>query len=257
MAYYGGGGGGRRDDDERITETYTSTDYDRGYGGGYGGPGPREDERFTETRTTFSESGSAPPPPQVPYPWRAQWDDRERCYFYIHQETGERTYEVPNRQPYGGGGYGERSYEQSTTYVDEDRGVRQQGGGGHGLMYGALGAAAGVAGGALLMHEGHEVKQDWDRDEQRVEDFPEDAAQWTGRKVGEVEDVPEDIEQGFDRFGNRIGQGFNNAVDDVEDAPENVAGWVGNKVGDVERFGDNVDNSYDEGKYEGRNDDRW
>ena len=63
----------------------------------------------------------------------------------------------------------------------------------------------------------------------------------------------QDIEQGFDRFGNRIEQGF----DDVVDAPEEIANWAGRKVGDVERFDDNVDDAYDEGKYEGRNDDRW
>lgn len=36
----------------------------------------------------------------------------------------------------------------------------------------------------------------------------------------------QDIGQGFDRFGNRIEQGFENVVDDVEDAPENIANWV-------------------------------
>lgn len=148
-------------------------------------------------------------------------------------------------------------------------------------MYGALGAAAGLAGGAFSMHEGSEIKDDlegdryraeqrFDGDEYRaeerfegdkyraegefdrfgqcVEDIPEDAAQWTGRKVGEVEDIPHDIEQGFDRFGDRI----ENGVQDVEDIPEDVAGWAGDKVGDVERFGDNIDDAYDAGRDEGR-----
>lgn len=137
-------------------------------------------------------------------------------------------------------------------------------------MYGALGAAAGLAGGAFLMHEGGEIKDDLEGDKyraeerfegdkyqaegdvdrfgDRVEDFPEDAAQWTGRKVGEVEDIPQDIDQGFDRFGNRIEDG----VQDVEDIPEDVAGWAGDKVGDVERFGDNMDDAYDDGRDEGR-----
>ena len=60
--------------------------------------------------------------------------------------------------------------------------------------------------------------------------------------MGEVEQIPENVEQGFDRFGDGIERKWDNAVDDVEDAPENVAGWVGEKVGDVERFGDDVEN---------------
>lgn len=69
---------------------------------------------------------------------------------------------------------------------------------------------------------------------------------------------------GFDRFGNRVESGFDNAVNDVEDAPENVAAWVGDKVGDVERFGDDVgdygdrlDDAYDQGRQDGRDDDNW
>lgn len=91
------------------------------------------------------------------------------------------------------------------------------------------------------------------------------ASQWAGRRVGEVEDIPQDVEQGFDRFGNRVEQGWDNTVENVEDAPESLAHWGGEKVGDVERFDDRVEDSYDEGRYEGRNDydgrddrdDRW
>ena len=47
------------------------------------------------------------------------------------------------------------------------------------------------------MHEGEEVKQDWEEDkykaeakwdrfEDRVDDAPEDAARWTGRKVSPI-----------------------------------------------------------------------
>jgi hypothetical protein len=109
---------------------------------------------------------------------------------------------------------------------------------------------------------------DWDEDKERieenVEDFPEDAAQWTGEKVcvctcsrpavlctdadkryqvGEVEAIPDRIENKWD-----------NAVDDVEDFPEDAAEWTGRKVGEVERFDDNIDNAYDEGRAEGRDD---
>ena len=109
------------------------------------------------------------------------------------------------------------------------------------------------------------TEQDWDQDKDRFEqsaaDFPEDAAEWTGRRVGEVEQIPDNIEQGFDRFGDGIERKWDDAVDDVEDAPENVANWAGEKVGDVERFGDDVENygdgigdAYDQGRDEGRDD---
>ncbi len=47
---------------------------------------------------------------------------------------------------------------------------------------------------------------------------------WGGEAVGRVEDVPQDIEYGVDRFDNRVDQDFDNAKYDVEDAPERLAG---------------------------------
>lgn len=116
-----------------------------------------------------------------------------------------------------------------------------------------------------------------DKFEDNVEDFPEDAARWTGEKVctispsrllpirrtdtdrcsqvGEAEEIPENIEQGWDRAEDRVETGFDNAVDNVEDFPENTAEWFGEKVGAVEQFGDDLDDAYDEGRDEGRDDD--
>ncbi len=71
----------------------------------------------------------------------------------------------------------------------------------------------------------------------------------------DVEDIPQDVEQDWDRAENRVESRFDCAVQDVEDAPEDVAGWVGDKVGDVERFGDGIEGAYDEGRDEGRGDD--
>lgn len=110
------------------------------------------------------------------------------------------------------------------------------------------------------------AEQDWRRDEQRldydedragnyvenkfdngvqdVEDAPEDLARWGGRKVQDVEDIPDDVERKWD-----------NGVQDVEDVPEDVAGWAGREDGRVERFDDNVDNAYDQGRDEERYDD--
>lgn len=59
-----------------------------------------------------------------------------------------------------------------------------------------------------------------------VEDFPENAARWTGEKVQEVEDIPQDIE---------------NRWDDAED--------------DVAAFGGRMDQAYDDGRDEQRYDD--
>ncbi|EMC95882.1 hypothetical protein BAUCODRAFT_34647 [Baudoinia panamericana UAMH 10762] len=245
------GGGNRRDEyDERITETEQySTDYDRRGGYGYGG-GPRQDERITETTTTYY-TNDRPPPPQCPYPWRPHWDDRERRYIFINEQTGERTWDFPDRRGYVG--------ETTTTYPEGRRGESQRHGGGHGMMYGAMAGVAGLAGGAFLAHEFHDNK---DRIEDGVEDFPENAARWTGERVQEVEDIPENVEAGFDRFGNRIEQGFDNVVDDVVDAPENVANWAGRRVEGVEQFGDRIGDAYDDGKNEEREedyqrDDRW
>jgi hypothetical protein len=74
-----------------------------------------------------------------------------------------------------------------------------------GWMGVALGAAAGLAGGAFLMHEGHEVKEDFEEDKDRTEE-----------RVDEFGARAEDRAQ---RFG-----------DDVEDAPEDAARWTGEKV---------------------------
>jgi hypothetical protein len=36
-------------------------------------------------------------PQQVQRPWISQWDDREQRYVYINEETGERSWEVPQQ----------------------------------------------------------------------------------------------------------------------------------------------------------------
>lgn len=115
--------------------------------------------------------------------------------------------------------------------------------------------------------------------EEGVKDFPENAANWTGEKVrspllhtlptlhrtkcndtnseqvGEAEQIPENVEEGFDRFGNKVEDGWDNTVDNVEDFPENAAEWTGEKVGAVESFGDDMGDAYDAGEAEGRSDD--
>lgn len=74
-------------------------------------------------------------------------------------------------------------------------------------------------------------------------------------QVGEAEEVPDNIEQGWDRFEDGTENKWDNAVDNVEDFPENAAEWTGEKVGAVESFGDDMGDAYDEGEDEGRGDD--
>ncbi|KAI7527168.1 hypothetical protein KC331_g16511 [Hortaea werneckii] len=207
--------------------------YSTPYGGGYDEYGQRSG--YDGHQQQFMSN--PPPPPQPPYPWQAFWEAREGRYLYVNEQT-----------------------DVSGPPGEE----KKSGSGGHGLMYGALGAAAGLAGGAFLAHEAGEW---FDKSEERemerdIEDFPEDTAEWTGEKMGEAEDVPEDVEQGFDRFGDEAESEFEDAEEDVEDAPEEVAEWAGEKEGeiegfgdDVEQFGDDMGDAYDDGRAEGRQED--
>lgn len=74
-------------------------------------------------------------------------------------------------------------------------------------------------------------------------------------QVGEAEEIPDRIEDGWDRTEDRVEDGWDNAVDNVEDFPEDAAHWTGEKVGEVEAFGDDMGDAYDAGEAEGRDDD--
>ena len=82
-------------------------------------------------------------------------------------------------------------------------------------MGAALGAAAGLAGGAFLMHEGHEAHEHYEEDKHRIDRWED----------GE--------ESRIDNFGDRMGN-------DIENAPETMANWTGRKVGEVEDIPDRV-----------------
>ncbi|OAL44695.1 hypothetical protein IQ07DRAFT_521255 [Pyrenochaeta sp. DS3sAY3a] len=207
-----------------------------------------------------NSQGANRPPPVSP-PWIAEWDGRDNRWFFINQQTGEQTFTYP------GPGYAQQqgSYGAPQAGYGYNQEPQKKQGGGNGWKYAAAGVA-GVAGGALLMHESEEIKDDFERDKYRVENdvsnFPENAANWTGEQVGRVE--------GFD---DRVENRWDNAVNDVEDFPENAARWTGNKVqevedipqdienkwdnavDDVDRFGDRMDNAYDDGRDDRRYED--
>jgi hypothetical protein len=213
-------------------------------------------------------------PPQPPAPWIAEYDNQSQRWFFLNQQTGERSWNFPQPQGnYGGGSYGSGGYGGGPQEPPKES---------HAGRNAALAGVAGLAGGALLMHEGEKVEDHWQRDEEQfaydkdrienrvdydenrfengVENLPDNAARWTGQKVGEVENIPQNIENDYDQAKWGAENKFDNAVQDVEDVPDDVAGWVGGKVGDVERFDDRVDNFGDgiQDTYDaGRDDERY
>jgi hypothetical protein len=99
-------------------------------------------------------------PPEVYRPWIVEWDNREERWLFINEQTGERTFQHPgqggggyNQGGYGGGGYG----QQGGGDCYEER--KEEKKGGHGMLYGGLGAAAGLAAGAGLMYEGEKIRE--------------------------------------------------------------------------------------------------
>jgi hypothetical protein len=121
-----------------------------------------------------TSNGSRGPPPVSP-PWYAEWDGRDNRWLFVNQQTGERTFTYPGpgyaqqQGSYGGpqsgygynqgaysnqGAYNQGSYNPTNNSYEQQEQEKKQGG--NGWKYAAAGAA-GVAGGALLMHEGHEI----------------------------------------------------------------------------------------------------
>ncbi|KAJ4985324.1 hypothetical protein SVAN01_09175 [Stagonosporopsis vannaccii] len=226
-------------------------------------------------------------PPPVSPPWYAEWDSRDNRWFFVNQHTGERTYQYPGPGNQNQGAYGQQGgYDQRSAYGQPGYGQPQGGyGGGYGQpggygesqgysqqgSYGgsyasqeqpkkessnawkyAAGGAAGLVGGAILMHEADNIselpisapfsrcannptEEGFDEFGNKIENFPENAANWTGEQVGNIEN-----------FGDKVEDKWDNAVDDVENFPENAANWTGEQVGRVENFGDDVENKWDD-----------
>ena len=120
-------------------------------------------------------SGSSGQPPPVSPPWCAEWDGRDNRWLFVNQQTGERTFTYPgpgyaqqqgnyggpqggygqNQGGYGNqGAYGQSAYDPTASNRYEQEEHKKEGG--NGWKYAAAGAA-GLAGGALLMHEGDDI----------------------------------------------------------------------------------------------------
>lgn len=113
-----------------------------------------------------------PPPPQVPYPWRAVWEAQAGRYLFINEQTGQRTFDFPQQyapqsqyaggrgygQEQGGYGYGQEYPRQGAGYGQGSYEPNAQPKSNHHYGEMALAGAAGLAGGAILMHEGEKVR---------------------------------------------------------------------------------------------------
>lgn len=121
--------------------------------------------RRTSERTWNRPAAPAPGDPRAGLPpgWVAEWAAQDNRWFYVNTHTGERTWNRP-----GGGGppvqqtqvytegrtLGGGTYQATQVTTQTAAAPKQKN---HNLAYGAAGAAAGLVGGALLMHEGHKV----------------------------------------------------------------------------------------------------
>ncbi|KAK7533277.1 uncharacterized protein J3D65DRAFT_77272 [Phyllosticta citribraziliensis] len=189
-----------------------------------------------------SSSGPPGPPPQLFPPWIARWEPGAGRWLFVNEANGERTFEYPGGEPggyYQGGGGGVGGYERGGGYYEERPREENESSGHSGMAYGAMGAVGGAAAGALLMHEGDEIAQDWDQDkarlERNVEAAPYETAEFVGEGVGSVE-------RGADRAEDWTEQQYDDAVRDVEEFPDDMergadatAEFVGEGVGSVER----------------------
>ena len=102
-------------------------------------------------------------PPPVSPPWFAEWDARDNRWLFVNQQTGERTFTYPGpgyaqqQGSYGNnqGAYNQQAYNPTQSSHQPEQQKKQ---GGNVWKYAAAGAA-GVAGGALVMHEGEEISK--------------------------------------------------------------------------------------------------
>lgn len=231
---------------------------------------------------------SSPQPPPVSPPWYAEWDSRDGRWFFVNQQTGQRTFDYPGPGPaqqpgsygaspqqggyggyeqggYGQGGYGQGGYGQggysNQSASDPSRGSppQEHKSGGNGWKYAAAGVA-GLAGGALLIHESHKIEEGWDHTKERVDDlgddvanFPENAAGWTGEQVGRVENFGDDVAD----FPENAAEWTGEKVQAVEDIPQDMEDRWDGMADRVDQFGDNMGNAYDQGRDERRYDDDY
>lgn len=97
---------------------------------------------------------------QLPPPWVARWDDRDQRYFYLNEQTGERSWTPPNQGyggAYGGAQEGYQQQQQQHGQYGGEQEEKKEKGHGSAAAWGIGGAALGLGAGALLMHEGEEM----------------------------------------------------------------------------------------------------
>ncbi|CAD6593340.1 MAG: hypothetical protein ASARMPREDX12_007094 [Alectoria sarmentosa] len=133
----------------------------------------RTGERTFNRPSAPHQGPPSDPNHNLPPGWIAEWDAPDRRWFFVNQKTGERSWNHPGgpsppaqytQMNASGQGPMGSTYQQSEVITQAPQPKN------HNLAYGAGGAVAGLAAGALLMHEGHKVEEHWDRDKHKFED---------------------------------------------------------------------------------------
>lgn len=84
--------------------------------------------------------------------WTAQYDQGSQRWYYVEHATGRTTWEAPNEAAIGGyGAAGNNDHVPGSDAARAKEANKKEGG--NKWLYGAGGAAAGLAGGALLMNQ--------------------------------------------------------------------------------------------------------
>lgn len=133
---------------------------------GGGGHSEQPSESYGGGGGDSGYSSGPPPPGNLPYPWVARYDPNSGREYYVNEQTGETSWEHPGSG--GGGGYGGGEYGgggggggygggygESSGYAPQEQEQKKD----HSMLYGVGGAALGLAGGALAMHEGEKIRE--------------------------------------------------------------------------------------------------
>lgn len=126
---------------------------EKAQGGGGGGHSEQPSQSYGGGDSGYS---SAPPPGDLPYPWVSRYDPNSGRTYYVNEQTGETSWEHPGSSGGGGGGGGYGGgYGESSGYAPQEQEQKKD----HSMLYGVGGAALGLAGGALAMHEGEKIRE--------------------------------------------------------------------------------------------------
>ena len=222
--------------------------------------------KYTSVQRQENKSKMNQGRPQCPPPWISEFDFQSQRWFFINQQTGERSWNFPQYggpQNYNHAGYGGQSNYGGGYENRQEPQAKPS----HAGRNAALAAGGGLLAGALLMHEGHKVEEGWDREKERFEDRVDyDRDRFEDRVDYDRDRIEDRVDYDRERFDDRVAydeqrvedfpedaaRWTGEKVQEVEDIPGDVAGWAGRKEQEVQDFGDDVRDSYDDGRDEQR-----